>query len=99
MFFKTEIIYVIYHIFIIKCVIEKGFSNSNQKQEVFGMVGIASLGPIIVMLIIFAILGNNGTSMSESLGMINIFLSILKQSYLTILPLTLIFFIYDLFYG
>ena len=31
-FKKQKIIYVIYHIFILKCVIEKGFSNSNQKN-------------------------------------------------------------------
>jgi len=72
------------------------FSNSNEKQEVFGMVGIASLGPIIIVLLIFLILGNDGAVSTISEENLNIFMSTLKQTYMSILPITLIFYIYDL---
>ena len=78
--------------------ISKKFSKSNENKEVFGMVGIVSLGPIIVMLIIFLIMGKGTTTFSNDLGFVNIFLSVLKQSYLSILPLTFVFFLYDLFF-
>lgn len=74
------------------------FSGTDSKKEVFGMVGIASLGPIIIMLLIFAILGDNGKSLIQNSETINIFLSTLRQTYLSILPLTIIFFVYDLFF-
>lgn len=74
------------------------FSKSDEKKEVFGMVGIASLGPIIITLLIFLILGDNGSSVVENAENINIFLSTLRQSYMSILPLIIIFSIYDLLF-
>lgn len=78
--------------------ISSKFSNSDEKQEVFGMVGIASLGPIIVTLIIFMILGTSNTELIENADVINIFLSTLEQTYMSILPIAFIFLIYDLFF-
>lgn len=78
--------------------VSKKVSPSKDSEEVFGMVGIVSLGPIIVMLLIFLLLGKGTGSFSSDLGIVNIFLSVLKQSYLSILPLTFIFFVYDLFF-
>ena len=74
------------------------FSNSKEKKEVFGMVGIASLGPIVIVLAIFAILSGNSEYTASNIVDINIFLSTLKQTYMSILPLVIIFFVYDLFF-
>ena len=71
------------------------FSKSNEKKEVFGMVGIASLGPIIIVLLIFAILGDNANPIIQDAEKMNIFTSTLKQTYLSILPIVLIFIVYD----
>ncbi len=72
------------------------FSKSNEQKEVFGMVGIASLGPIIITLIIFLILGDGADSILSSSENVNIFLSVLRQSYMSILPIIIVFSIYDL---
>lgn len=76
--------------------ISNKFSKSDNK-EVFGMVGIASLGPIISTLLAFIFLnkktGGNVSLISENLS---IYLSVLRQTALAIVPLTLVFFVYDL---
>lgn len=79
--------------------ISTGISNKigkSDNKEVFGMIGIVSLGPVISSLIAFIVLnkGGSGAADAESL---TIFLSVLKQATFAIVPLTIIFFIYDLF--
>lgn len=80
--------------------ISSGVSNKlskNDNKEVFGMVGIASLGPIISSLLAFIFLNKTTGGTSEvSAANISIFLSVLKQTTLAIVPLTLIFFVYDI---
>ena len=80
--------------------IATGISNKFSKKdnkEIFGMIGIASLGPVILTLIVFLILNKKGVPVSEiTEGNVSIYLSILKQATLSIVPLTLIFFVYDL---
>ena len=80
--------------------IASGISNKvskNDNKEVFGMIGVASLGPIISTLLIFMFIdktsGGSGMSKIED---ISIFLDVLKQASLAIIPLTIIFFVYEL---
>lgn len=80
--------------------ISSGISNKmtkNDNKEVFGMVGIASLGPIISSLLVFIFLNKTSGGASEiQAENLSIFLSVLKQTTLAIVPLTLVFFVYDL---
>ena len=80
--------------------IASGISNKvskNDNKEVFGMIGIASLGPIISTLLIFISMekgsGSAGFVEAEELS---IYLSVLKQTTLAIVPLTIVFFVYEL---
>lgn len=73
------------------------FSKSDNK-EVFGMVGIASLGPVISSLLVFIFLNKwVGMSPESSGAVVSIFVSVLKQATLAIVPLAIVFFLYDLF--
>ncbi len=80
--------------------ISSGISNKvskNDNKEVFGMIGVASLGPIISTLLIFVLMNKS----SGSAGVVNeetlsIYLSVLKQTTLAIVPLTIVFFVYEL---
>lgn len=80
--------------------ISSGISNKmskNDNKEVFGMVGIASLGPIISSLLVFIFLNKSSGGASETaVQNVSIFVSVLKQTTLAIIPLTLIFFVYDI---
>lgn len=71
--------------------------NKNDNKEVFGMVGIASLGPIISSLLVFIFMkdsaGGSNVVTSET---VSIFVSVLKQTTLAIIPLTIVFFVYEL---
>ena len=71
-------------------------TNKSDNKELFGMVGIASLGPIIASLFAFMMLNNSGVENVLELESISIFASVLKQTTLAIVPLTVIFFVYDL---
>lgn len=73
-------------------------TNKSDNKELFGMVGIASLGPIIASLIAFMMLNKTGVENVAELENISIFISVLKQTTLAIIPLTIIFFAYDLFF-
>ena len=77
--------------------ISNKFPKKSDNQEVFGMVGIASLGPIISVLILFIIAGHNDGSVGTvEVEKISIFLDILAQTSLAIIPLAIVFFVYDL---
>lgn len=71
--------------------------NDNKNSEVFGMVGIASLGPIISTLLMFAFIDKSaGIESVLSNETISIYLDVLKQTSLAIIPLTIVFYVYDL---
>lgn len=70
------------------------FSKS-KSNEVFGMLGLASLGPVVAVLVYFWLFKNNGTSLAESSVVVNIYLNVLKNASLAIIPLALVFLIYD----
>ena len=82
--------------------ISSGISNkfskkNNNNSEVFGMVGIASLGPIISTLLMFAFIDKSaGVDAVLSNETISIYLDVLKQTSLAIIPLTIVFYVYDL---
>lgn len=83
--------------------ISTGISNRFSKEkdasnEVFGMVGLAALGPIVVVLLIFMIFGKSSSATNLSQENINIFLDVLKNATLAVLPLTFVFFVYDLMF-
>ncbi len=71
------------------------FTKSNDK-EVFGMVGLASLGPIIAVLLLFVIKGDGAAAYITETENMNIFLTVLMNSSLAIIPLAIVFLIYDL---
>lgn len=74
------------------------FTKDNDNNEVFGMLGLASLGPIIAVLLFFVIFGSKAGEAVETSEQINIFLSTLRQSSLAIIPLSLVFYVYDLIF-
>ena len=79
--------------------ISAGVSNKTGKsdnKELFGMVGIASLGPIISSLLVFLTMKNSGAENLILTENVSIFLSVLKQTTLAIVPLAIVFYIYDL---
>lgn len=79
--------------------ISSGISNKtskNDNKEVFGMVGIASLGPIISSLLAFLVLNKSGNGNAEIVQNLSVFIEVLKQTTLAIIPLTIIFFVYDI---
>ncbi len=79
--------------------VSAGVSNKTNKtdnKELFGMVGIASLGPIISSLLAFFMLKNSGVESAIVGENISIFVSVLKQTTLAIIPLAFVFFLYDL---
>ena len=71
-------------------------TNKSDNKEVFGMVGIASLGPIISSLLAFLLLDKTGVKDLSSLENVSIFISVLKQTTLAIIPLTIVFFVYEM---
>lgn len=79
--------------------ISNKFSKDNDSgKEVFGMVGLSSLGPIVVVLLIFIIFGKSGQSLDVTTEKVNIFIDVLKNTALAVFPLIFVFFVYDLMF-
>ena len=80
--------------------VSSGISNKVSKadnKEVFGMVGIASLGPIVSTILVFIFLNkSSGGVGAVDIEQVSIYLSVLKQTSFAIIPLTLVFYVYDL---
>lgn len=74
------------------------FSKDNDNNEVFGMLGLASLGPVIAVLLFFVVFGDRAGEIYETSESVNILISTLKQASLAIIPLTLVFYLYDLLF-
>ena len=72
------------------------FNKESKSNEVFGMLGLASLGPIIAVLMYFWLFQGRGTTSVVLNENVNIYLNVLKNASLAILPLALVFLIYDL---
>ena len=76
--------------------ISNRFTMSDKKNEVFGMVGLASFGPVIAVLLFFIFFGSNVDNGTISAENLNLFLTVLSNSALAIIPLAVVFLIYDL---
>lgn len=75
---------------------EKSHERKNN-GEVFGMVGLAALGPIVAVLFMFAVFGEGQVSNAlNSVGELNIILNVLKNSLLAVIPLMAVFYLYDI---
>ncbi|MBQ8452107.1 MAG: DUF1538 family protein [Clostridia bacterium] len=72
------------------------FSKNKSNNEAFGMVGMASLGPVIAVLLFFVIFGEKIASGVISTSNLNIFLVVFSNAALAILPIAIVFLIYDL---
>ncbi|MCR5553436.1 MAG: DUF1538 domain-containing protein [bacterium] len=76
-------------------------SQKNSESGKFGSVGIASFGPLFAIMVYLLIANKTGASIvtdSSSETILEIALSVLKTSLLSILPLILFFFIYELIF-
>jgi len=78
--------------------VSRKFNKKNTNREVFGMLGLASLGPVVAVLLFFVCFGDKAETLIESSAQINIFLNVLKSASLAIIPLTIVFYIYDLIF-
>ena len=72
------------------------FTRNSDNKEVFGMIGLASLGPVVAVLLFFIMFGNKVDSGVISTETVSLFLQVLGNSVLAILPLAIIFYLYDL---
>lgn len=81
--------------------IASGVSEKTSKtktKEVFGMVGLASLGPIIAVLLYFVCFSGGRADVAANSETVNIFVETLKRTALGIIPLTLVFFVYEVIF-
>ncbi len=73
--------------------------NSVDDSDNFGVIGIASLGPVIAMLILSLICMGRGTTQEViASGSLNVFLDTLLDTTLAIIPLVFVFFIFDILF-
>lgn len=72
------------------------FTDNKDSNEVFGMVGLASLGPVIASLFIFAVFGDKASIVLQANSTLNVFFMVLKKASLAIIPLAFVFMLYDL---
>lgn len=70
--------------------------NSKTNSDNFGVIGIASLGPILAVAFLGLITSGRGGDVQVSASSLNIFLDVLLNAMLGMLPLLLIFFIFDI---
>ncbi len=74
------------------------FTDNKDNNEVFGMVGLASIGPVIAVLMVFMFAGDNAPELLENGSSLNIFMTVFKNAMLAVVPLAAVFYIYDLFF-
>lgn len=71
------------------------FTDNKDSDEVFGMVGMASLGPVIAVLLVFMCAGENAGAVMN-IQEISVYLEVLRNAAFAIIPLALVFYLYDL---
>jgi len=71
------------------------FTDNKNNDEVFGMVGMASLGPVMAVLLVFTCAGDN-IGKTISIEELNVFLDVLRNAAFAVIPLALVFYLYDL---
>lgn len=73
------------------------FRKKQDNKEVFGMVGLASLGPVVAVLLMFIGFGQDKVAnVISNVKEVNIILNVLKNTSLAIVPLAFVATIYDL---
>ena len=70
--------------------------NAKSNSDNFGVIGIASLGPILAVAFLGLITSGMGSVNPMASESLNIFLDVLLNTMLGMLPLLLIFFIFDI---
>ena len=70
--------------------------NAKSNSDNFGVIGIASLGPILAVAFLGLITSGKGSVNPVTSESLNIFLDVLLNTMLGMLPLLLIFFIFDI---
>lgn len=70
--------------------------NAKSNSDNFGVIGIASLGPILAVAFLGLITSGKGSVNPMASESLNIFLDVLLNTMLGMLPLLLIFFIFDI---
>lgn len=78
--------------------ISSKFSRHKEGNQTFGMVGLASLGPIIAVLMVFMFAEKNAEHVVSVLTQENIYTMVLKNAFLAVIPLMIVFFVYDLLF-
>ena len=73
--------------------------STKSHSDNFGVIGIASLGPVMIILILSIIAGAAGEGATENISQnIDVILDTLLTSVLGILPLTAVFYIFDILF-
>ena len=70
--------------------------NSSSNSDNFGVIGIASTGPILAVAFLSLITKNSSGGASASALELGLFLEVLMNAVLAIVPLVFIFFIFDI---
>ena len=68
------------------------------EADAFGLVGVASMGPIVVLLILGTIMGGDAQSVNEvavSLSTMDKIIAAIKEASMAVLPITLIFLFFN----
>lgn len=76
-------------------IVDKSSKNSNDN---FGVIGLASLGPIIAVLLLSVCLSGTGTEQTLASSNYNIFIDVLYNTMMAIIPLVAVFYIFQIIY-
>ena len=71
------------------------FTDNKDSDEVFGMVGMASLGPVLAVLLVFMFAGESAGAVM-TIEELSVYLEVLRNAAFAIIPLALVFYLYDL---
>lgn len=72
-----------------------GKKSSSSHSDNFGVIGIASTGPILAILLMSLLTAGNGANVSVTADSLNIFISVLIDTVVGLIPLVAVFFIFD----
>ena len=76
-------------------IVDKSSKNSN---DTFGVIGIAGLGPVIAILVLSLFISGNGATTIVESQTYNIFVDVLYNTIMAIVPLVAIFYIFQIIY-
>ena len=76
-------------------IVNKNGKNSNDN---FGVIGIAGLGPVIAILILSLFLDGSSAEVVAETSRFNIFVTVLYNTFMAIIPLVAVFYIFQIIY-